>query len=139
MMVATEKRRKAAQLLLNFYKGRITNDQIDDAWPRVPEDRGLTQVFWAKWGLYSDLREEYISPKLRRDYTTAKPTNRCLIFLKSGLEYEWYGWPAPGTWLDRLVRLISGRRHQMYQAGTESVWPFYRKEDYKRAWKQSRS
>jgi hypothetical protein len=139
MMVATEKRRKAAQLLLDFYKGRITNDQMDDAWPRDPADRGLTEVFWAKWGLYSDLREEYIRPKLRKNYATAKAIHRCLIFLKSGLDYEWYGWPAPGTWADRVLRLVSRRRRAAHLAGAELVWPFYRKEDYKRAWKQSRS
>ncbi|MGI9102122.1 MAG: hypothetical protein ACR2IF_06725 [Terriglobales bacterium] len=139
MMVATEKRRKAAQLLLNFYKGRITNDQMDDAWPRDASDPALMKVFWAKWGLYSDLREEHIRPKLRRSYPVAKVIHRCVVFLNSRLEYEWYGWPYPGTWADRLVRQFSRKRRELYRAGNESVWPFYRAEDYKRAWKQMRN
>jgi hypothetical protein len=138
MMVATEKRRKAAQLLLDFYKGQITNDQMDNAWPRDADDPALSKVFWAKWGLYSDLREEYIGPKLRRNYLVAKAVHRCLVFLSSNLEYEWYGWPYPGTWADRVLRLFNSQRRQMYEAGNESVWPFYRKADYRRAWQQGR-
>jgi hypothetical protein len=67
MMVAIEKRGKAAQLLLDFYKSRITNDQMNDAWPRDKEDAGLNQIRWAAWGLYSDLREEHIQHKLRKN------------------------------------------------------------------------
>ena len=135
-MVATEKRRKAAQLLLDFYKGRITNDQMDDAWPREAEDPALSKVFWAKWGFYSDLREEYVEPKLRRDYSAAKAIHRCLVFLKSGLEYEWVGFGLSEGLVPRIFELLDEHRRDINRAGDQSVWPFYRKQDYKQAWKQ---
>ncbi len=138
-MVANEERRKAAQLLLDFYKGLITNDQMDDAWPRVAEDPALANVFWAKWGLYSDLREEYIRPKLRRDYATAKAIHRCLMFLHSGLEYEWVGFGLCQGLVPRFLELLDKHRRDVNHAGDQSVWPFYRKDDYKHAWKQSRN
>ncbi|MGZ4819295.1 MAG: hypothetical protein ACXVZJ_11755, partial [Terriglobales bacterium] len=121
--------------LLDFYKGRITNDQMDDAWPHVADDPALSKVFWAKWGLYSDLREEYIDPKLRRNYATAKAIHRCLMFLNSELEYQWVGTleTGPIAW---LLERFNRRRCEINEAGDDSVWPFYRKEDYKRAWKQ---
>jgi hypothetical protein len=44
-MVAPEERRKAAQLLLDFYKGRITNYQMVDNWPREKGDPALEEIF----------------------------------------------------------------------------------------------
>jgi hypothetical protein len=136
MMVATVKRRRAAQLLLDFYRGRITNDQMDDAWPRDAEDPALSKVFWTKWGLYSDLREEYAKPKLGRDYSAAKAIHRCLVFLNSGLEYEWVGFGLSEGPVPRILELLDKHRREINHAGDQSVWPFYRKEDYKRAWKR---
>ena len=135
-MVATDKRRKAAQLLLEFYKGRITNDQMDDAWPRDAEDPALSKVFWAKWGFYSDLREEFVEPKVRRNYSVAKAIHRCLVFLKSELEYEWVGSGLTEGLVPRILELLEGHRREINRSGDQSIWPFYRKEDYKRAWKQ---
>jgi hypothetical protein len=135
-MVAIEKRRKAAQLLLDFYNGGITNDQMEDAWPRDARDPILCRVFWTSWGLYSDLREEYIDPKLRRRYPTAKAIHRCLVFLKSGLEYEWVGFGLSKGPVPRLLELLDEHRRKINRAGDQSVWPFYRKEDYRRAWQQ---
>jgi len=134
-MVATEKRRRAAQLLLDFYKGRITNDQMDDAWPHDAGDPALSKVFWAKWGLYSDLREEYIKPKLRRKYVTARAIHRCLVFLRSALEYEWIGFGLSKGLVPRILELSDTRRREINRAGDQSVWPFYRKGDYRREWK----
>ncbi|HTR22814.1 MAG TPA: hypothetical protein VMI10_02450 [Terriglobales bacterium] len=136
-MIATEKRRKAAQLLLDFYKGRITNDQMDDAWPRDAEDPALSRVFWAKWHLYSDLREEYIKPRLRKKYVTAKAVHCCLVFLKSGLEYEWIGFGRSKDPVSRILELFDSHRRVINRAGDQSVWPFYRKADYKYAWKHA--
>jgi hypothetical protein len=138
MMVAIEKRRKAAQLLLDFYKGRITNDQMDDAWPLDAKDPALREVFWAKWGLYSDLREEYVKPKLRRNYSAAKATHRCLVFLKSGLEYEWVGSGLSEGLVPWILGLLDKHPREVNRAGDQSAWPFYRKEDYTRVWKQHR-
>jgi len=136
-MIATEKRRKAAQLLLDFYKGRITNDQMDDAWPRDAEDIGLTKIHRATWGLYSDFQEEYIEGKLRKKYITAKAIHRCLVFLKSGLEYEWIGFGMSKSLVPHILELFDSHRREINRAGDQSVWPFYRKADYKYAWKHA--
>ncbi len=133
MMAAIEKRRKAAQLLLDFYKGRITNDQMDDAWPRDAEDPALSKLFWFKWGMYSDLREEYIKTELRRNYLTAKAIHRCLVFLNSELEYEWVGFGLSRGLVPRILELFDKHRREINRAGDQSVWPFYRKEDYTQA------
>ncbi len=134
-MVETDKRRKAAQLLLDFYKGRITNDQMDDAWPTDADDPALEKVFFAKWGLYSDLREEYIKPKIRKSYSAAKTMHRCLVFLESGLEYEWVDFGLTKGLVPRMLGLFDKHRREVNRAGDQAVWPFYRKEDYTQAWK----
>jgi hypothetical protein len=136
MMVAIEKRRKAAQLLLDFYKSQITNDQMNDAWPRDKEDAGLTHIRWAAWGLYSDLREEHIRPTLRKKYVIAKLIHRCLVFLESGLEYEWVGLGVSKGLVPRVLELFDTHRRRTNRAGDQSVWPFYRRDDYMRMRKQ---
>jgi len=137
-MVALEKRRQAAQLLLDFYKGRITNDQMEDAWPSDKDDAVLRKIQWAAWGLYSDLREESIAPKLRKRYITAKGIHRCLVFLKSGFEYEWVGFGLSKGLVPRMLDLFDKHRREINRAVDQSVWPFYRQRDYTQAWKQQK-
>jgi len=134
-MVLTDKRQKAAELLLNFYEGRVTNYQMGDAWPCDAADPALSKVFWANWGLYSDLREEYVEPRLRKNYTASKAIHRCLVFLASGLEYEWVGFGLSRGLVPRILELLDEHRREINSAGDQSVWPFYHKEDYKREWK----
>ncbi|HVP44878.1 MAG TPA: hypothetical protein VMS96_15745 [Terriglobales bacterium] len=132
-----EKRRKAAQLLLDFYKGRITNNEFEENWPIEKHDPVLSELLPPVWMLYSDYREHRIDPALRKDYRLAKEFHRYLKFLSSTLEYEWIG--VPGTWVSKVAEVFDTRRRQTNSSGDIEVWPFYRKEDYRHAWKQSQS
>jgi hypothetical protein len=132
MMLDTDNRQQAAKLLLDFYKGRITNDEMVDRWPRDTRDEGLRAVFWGVWGLYDDLHEHYFEATNRNSYRVAKHVHYCLTFLSSDLEYEWRGIALVGlpSW---LMEMFNRERRRVNRTGDKVVWPFYRKDDYKRA------
>jgi hypothetical protein len=58
------------------------------------------------------------------------------VFLESGLEYEWVGMGVSKGAVPRMLELFDMRRRQINRAGEQSVWLFYRKEDYMRMRKQ---
>ena len=127
-MVSVETRRKAAQLLLDFYDGRLTNHQLEDSWPSAETDPALLAIYKGAWFLYSDLHPHYLSAEERRSYRIAKYVHRMLTFLRSQLEYQWKGFPL---WRhERLLELFDSQRRKANRSGDTSVWPFYSKTDY---------
>jgi len=136
--VVSEARRRASQLLLDFYKGRITNDQMVDDWPPDSGDEVLKATFWAIWGLYDDLHEHYIDADVKHSFRVAKHVHKCLLFLKSDMPYEWSG-IGPGTVFSRVLELFNDRRARVNSAGELRAWPFYRYEDYRRLRRELRA
>lgn len=135
-MVLVEKRRTAAQLLLDFYKGRVTNDQLADGWPNDTHDPALRSVADGAWFLYDDLHEHFLGRREQQSYRVAKYVHLMLTFLSSELEYEWAGFPL---WThERFLELFNRQRRSMNQSGDASVWPFYRKADYVKAHAETR-
>jgi hypothetical protein len=127
-MVSAENRQLAAQLLLDFYKGRLTNDELANRWPDPEDDAALRYIDFAVWGIYDDLNEHYFDEKSRRDYRTAKYIHRILCFLNSRFEYEWIGFPLSS--LERVLEWFSTNRRMRNSGGDVRVWPFYRRADY---------
>jgi hypothetical protein len=134
-VVDTNARRQAAKLLLDFYKGRITNDQLEDAWPVQSSDRGLHVVYGAAWGLYDDFYEHYADPKIRRHYAVSKEIHKCLLFLESDKPYEWVT-GGPGTPFSHLLEFLSPEVKRVNRNGQLKYWPFYRCEDYVGAYRK---
>jgi len=130
-MVSIETRRTAAELLVDFYKGRLTNDQFDDSFPYDKSDPAVSNIRHGAWLLYDDMHEHYLEQPERQSYKVAKYVHRMLTFLKSELEYEWVGFTF---WrVEPILELFNRQRRSINRSGDVSVWPFYRKADYLKA------
>jgi hypothetical protein len=122
MSVNVEARALAAGLLRRFARGDITQDQLEDAWPRAGRDVGLEQVRRATWYLFDDLHEHRAWPE------TIAPLERYASFLESGLEYEG---PALRWWQLLLALPLScltlGRSNAwLWPELHDPRWPFPR-------------
>jgi len=128
-----------AQLARHFVAGRITNDELEG---RLPDsgDPAIHEIWWnALWGLYDDLHEHrlvgryYIPKESRTDLA------RCILFLKTDLEYEWTAYPPEPKILSGLLSILTlGTANRVMarrwrRQGDSSVWPFIREADYREA------
>jgi hypothetical protein len=126
-----------AELIHHFVAGRITNDQLQD---NVPEssDCSIWEIFWnALWGLYDDFHEHRMTGRYYIPNDSRSDLARCILFLKSDLEYEWTPYPPEPKALSMLVSLVTFglanrimARHWRRQ-GDHTLWPFKRAEDYR--------
>ena len=84
-----EARNRFAELLRQLASGRLTNDEFDDAYEPRTRDHVVDELFRFAWTFYDDLYEHRLrgshrlSPRQRRVFA------RCVLFLRSGLPYEW--------------------------------------------------
>lgn len=133
-MVNADKREIAAQVLQRFLDGSITNDEFEDEFPRDQRDPVLVTIRHCVWGHYSDLSRHKLTGKYAPTPEAKALLERCLLFLKSNLEFEW---PVPG--LGFFMGLLSiftlgwvaRRREKKYaRLGDYDVWPFLRRRDY---------
>lgn len=107
-MVDVATRQSLSQNLRRLVTGRITNDQFDDVFYdqyNHSSDRAVAEVSSFCYSLYSsDLLLPY---RLRGPYSVSTETRSaaasCVLFLRSGLEYEWPPFP------DSLgIRVLAG-------------------------------
>src|SRR3954463_6203619 len=86
-MVDIQARREGARLLAEFFDGKITNDEYNDAFPSGSADTGLNVVYRRIWGYYSDLHSHYLEQHELFEYDNAL-FQRCIDFLNTDLEYK---------------------------------------------------
>jgi hypothetical protein len=91
-----ERRKAAAELLRRFVDGRLTNRELERAWPRGPE-LGLDAIRDAVWATYDDLVEHYHASSVAADDLLG----RCIDFLETE---DRYVWPRQGL----LARVLLG-------------------------------
>jgi|SRR5689334_5437801 len=135
-MVDTGARSRLSELIRQLVAGLITNDQFED---RIPQsaDPAIHEVYFSGiWGLYSDLYEYRLIGKDRVPREARRVLARYILFLKSGLEYEW---PRQSWWQFLLsfgaALLTLGLSNRWYRkafskAGDIDVWPFTRQRDF---------
>jgi hypothetical protein len=107
-MIDAELRKSLSQDIRRLVGGRMTNDAFDDVYYEAYEasaDRSVRETATFCYGLYSsDLPIPY---RLRGwhavDDETKTTAARCVLFLRSGFEYEWPEAPD-----NPLVRLLAG-------------------------------
>jgi hypothetical protein len=93
-MIDQSIRRSLSQDLRRLITGRMTNDAFDDVYYESyhdSNDRAVREIAGFGYSLYSsDLLWPY---RLRGRYTVDKETRsaaaRCVLFLRSGCDYEW--------------------------------------------------
>lgn len=89
-MVNLTARKQAAEVLGQFYHCEINNDQFVDQWFEIKsKDIVLKKVFWLVWGFYDDLHTHKLEGKHALSQTGKDLFERCILFLKSDVEYPW--------------------------------------------------
>jgi hypothetical protein len=126
-MVNREYRDRFAEVLRHLVSGVTSNDQFEDAgWHLGAKDPALWEIFHlAAWPLYDDMYEHKLQGRYALTLGAKKDLARCILFLKTDLEYEW---PNRTGWKS-LFRFC--RKHPWETCGGDrSVWPFFRRADF---------
>jgi hypothetical protein len=146
-MVNHGARQAAAQLVRLFKDAAITNEQFENDWPYVKEDRALLAIRSWLWRFYDDFKTHTLSGDLALSAEGRALFDRCELFLRSNLEYEWpvanfYGGDGIGLlplihsfglflpfhfWLKIHYSRI---QKALVRSGDVAVWPFIRRSDY---------
>lgn len=85
-MINAQARREGARLLTEFFEGKITNDEYNDAFPSSSVDAGLDAVYRRIWVYYSDLHSHFLNQQELSEEDIAL-FQRCIAFLGTDLEY----------------------------------------------------
>jgi hypothetical protein len=140
-MINVRGRREGGRLLTEFFQGKITNDDYNDAFPSGSADAGLNVVYRRIWVYYSDLHSHYLDRHELSEDDIAL-FQRCIDFLNTDLEYNGpsIGMHSPFA---RIFKNLLGRDEEpitvLGAATTEASgfftpwWPFASALEYEQA------
>lgn len=148
-MVDVQARQQAADLIEKFRDGTISNFEFQDSYPRYDRrDRALRAIETFLWMFYDDCREHtLVEPKHALTPAGRELFERCALFLRTQLEYQWpednfIGIDGLGvvpriltlglSWLlDRALRRRNERKLGRLQLDESNpIWPFFTMEEY---------
>jgi hypothetical protein len=128
-----------AELARHFVAGRITNRELEDRLPRS-NDCAIREIWWnALWGLYDDFHKHRLVGRYYIPRNSRADLARCVLFLKTDLEYEWTPYPPEPRILTGLLSVLTlGVANRIMarswrRQGDSNVWPFLRDVDYRAA------
>jgi len=164
-MVDKERRQKLALHLRHLSVGLISNDDFEEAvmddvtfgW--LPEqyyrskevkidDPIIQPMLELCWGLYDDTRNHKLTKSDALSADALKIIARCILFMHSGLEYEWPYFDTNNPLLkfslkDLIYTILTLGHHyrnkreehlmsyyEWQKSGDYNIWPFLRKADY---------
>jgi len=157
-------RRRLAETMRHLASGLLTNDQFEDG-QNSGGDRATREIFWFAWGFYDDLHEHRLRGRHRLSPLQRRAFARCVLFLLSGLPYEWdrrarhlwcrqrcredVPWWKPDESVfgglpqripvvrawGRRLEELRDRRLRKRGIVDDRIWPFRRMADYKAALK----
>lgn len=151
-MVDRVTRDQAAEWIRRFVSGRIDNDEFAEEFPQSRKDPALAALVGRCWALYSDNENHYLAGDRALSREGRQEVWRWVLFLQSGLEYEWpdfnwcrIEWRVP-LLLDWLTMGALSRRKEreeaeiaeLESAGDFKLWPFIRQSDFDQALRQPR-
>lgn len=164
-MVDIRRRRKLALHLRQLATGLITNDNFENnvmddvTYGWLPEqyyrskeaksdDAVILPMFELCWGLYDDTRRHKLKGRDKLNDSSLKYIARCILFLRSGRDYEWPYF----TFVNPLLKMsfsellltvftfgkyyrkkLSEKKEaftEMQKLGDYEYWPFSKKNDY---------
>jgi hypothetical protein len=137
-MIDPESRRRVAELLRHYLAGLITNDELDERLPRRSKDAAVSEVVWASWFLYDDIRKPYkLVGKDRVSREARRTVGRWVLFLVTDLEYEFFVPSAAMSLAFTFANLCTlgllGWAWRRRYRDEVVHWPFFRQTDYDRA------
>ena len=133
-------RRTIALMLRRFAAGRITSDELDDAFAdgRSADSAVAALHDFAVGGLYGS----FDSHRCRADHALSRSSRRLVarmvLFLRTDLDFEWpdhgYAGFRGGLWRFVTLGLLQERYDRDWQRSRDAdVWPFARRPDLKAA------
>lgn len=137
-MIDRAARDAAAHLTRQFRDGLLTNDDLEDQWPRSSQDRALKAIASMLWRFYDDHRVHTLASP--HSETVAELT-RYAAFLDTDLPYEWsldrfdtIDWRGLANRLTlgvipALSKKVESQQQAISCEGDATVWPFTRAED----------
>ena len=134
-MVNRHARDIASDAIREFMNGSISNKEDERRFQRSKDDPALRSIYRNLWFCYSDVKEHTLTGDHALTDENRAVVRRCLLFLKSDLEFQW----LPTTLLDwaailRVIGLgwIAKRRLERVArlGGDQDVWPFLTKAQY---------
>lgn len=88
---------RLAERLRQLASGRLTNDEFEDTLPYGGgADAAAWELYHFAWMCYDDLYEHRLRGRHRLSPQQRQVFARCVLFLRSGLPYEW---PKHAKWL----------------------------------------
>jgi len=138
-MIDYPSRTRFSELIRGLVAGRLTNDEFEDAIPQSLDVAIHEVYFTGLWGIYSDLHEHRLTGKDAVPRESKPHIARCILFLKSGLPYEWPRLGRLPFFLLLIAALLTlGIANLIYRnwfsrQGDIAVWPFIRQSDYNAA------
>ncbi len=146
-------RNRMAELLRQLASGRITNDQFEDSLPARMADAEWA-VFHAAWCCFDDFHEHRLRGAHRLTPLERQLFARCVLFLRSGIPYEWpknlehrvgvdptadkeESVPCRRSLSAHIAKLFTHRRcdddsndmKAKFRMIDDRIWPFYRRAD----------
>lgn len=131
-MVDRGNRDLGAAKLRDFLDGKITNDEFLNTFPRS-KDHALQAALRLAWNCQSDFRVHALTGKDKPQMECKILLERCWLFLKTNLEYDWNSIHPPTArgfleliglgWLRRVMT-------RKYPMGETEIWPFFKRTDY---------
>jgi hypothetical protein len=136
-MIISEKRRVASELIAKYLSRAITNDELNEDFPRDRRDPALEAIWWNLWPHYCDTHSHKAEGKHQLSREAIDLFARCATFLRTELEYEWpaHKWMGFEYLLWRVLgcgKRVERNFDEFKNHGDFDVWPFIRREDYTR-------
>ena len=144
-MINARARREGARLLKEFFEGKITNDEYNDAFQSGSVDAGLDAVYRRIWPYYSDLHTHYLDRQELSEVDVAL-FQRCIEFLNTDLEYKGPPVRMHNPFAQAFRSLLGREERPVTVLGSEAVeasgfftswWPFASALEYEQAKRRS--
>jgi hypothetical protein len=116
-----------AERLRQLASGAITNFEFED---RAPDDSKCDPAIWqiyygVAWPKYDDFSEQRMTGTHSFTSGERQDVARCVMFLKSDLEFRWPARSIFSSWLIFLSSVFRRKGIEPVIAGDRSVWPFF--------------
>jgi len=134
IVIDRHSRQIAVKALRDFVDGAISNKEYERRYPQSRDDPALREVYIQIWFLYSDVQTHFLTGKHAPNEERSLFLERCILFLKSDLEFQWplqecHLWCG----LLRLFgirRIVARGKNEEMPIGDKEVWPFLNKTQY---------
>ncbi len=142
-MIDRNARNKLAEEIRHFINCFKDNFEYDNAaFDIKTKDPGVIDIRQNVWLTYDDLSRHKMEGKWALSNEQDVIIKRCIVFLKSNIEYKWPKWPLyyrvvrPFIWLISFGRLTDKLDSHFNGNGNLEVWPFFSEDEYEAAKKE---